>query len=63
MLEENSFLLLMLQSIDLFLIWWLIVLAIGISVLYKRRPGGIATTLIGIYVVIAMIIGTFSSGS
>ena len=29
----------------------------------KRRPGGIAATLIGIYVVIALIVAAFSSGS
>ena len=61
MLEEGTFLLGMLQTIDLFLIWWLVVLAIGVGVLYKRRPGGIATTLIAIYVGIAMIVGMASS--
>jgi hypothetical protein len=61
MLEEGTFLLTTLQSIDLILIWWLIVLAIGVAVLYKRRPGGIATTLIGIYLVIALIVGFASS--
>jgi hypothetical protein len=63
MLEEGSFLLATLQSIDLILVWWLIVLAIGVAVLYKRRAGGIAATFIGIYVVIALIIGTFTSGT
>ena len=61
MLEDGTFLLTTLQSIDLILIWWLIVLAIGVAVLYKRRPGGIAATLIGIYLVIALIIGFASS--
>jgi hypothetical protein len=63
MLEEGSFLLTTLQSIDLILVWWLIVLAMGVGVLYKRRPGGIAAAFIGIYLVIALIIGTFTSGS
>jgi len=63
MLEETSFVYLFLQTLDIFLLWWLVVLAIGIGVLYKRRPGGIATTLIGIYVVIALLVATFASGS
>jgi hypothetical protein len=63
MLEETSFLTVMLTSIDLILVWWLITLAIGLAVLYKRRPGGIATSLIAIYVVIAVVIATFTSGS
>lgn len=63
MLEDTSFVSVMFRTIDLFLLWWLIVLAIGIGVLYKRRPGGIATTLIGIYVIIALIVATFASGS
>lgn len=63
MFDETSFVTVMFQSIDLFLVWWLVVLAIGVGVLYKRRPGGIAATLIGIYVVIAVVIGSFASGS
>ena len=63
MLEETSFVAVMLTSIDLILVWWLITLATGLAVLYKRRTGGIATTLIAIYAVIAVIIAAFSSGS
>jgi len=63
MLEETSFVYVLLQTLDIFLLWWLVVLAIGVGVLYKRRPGGIATTLIGIYVVIALLVATFASGS
>jgi hypothetical protein len=32
-------------------------------VLYKRRTGSIATALIAVYVVIAVLIATFTSGS
>jgi len=53
----------MLRSIDMFLLWWMIVLAIGLGVLYKRRTGPIATTFIGLYVVIALLIAVFTSGS
>jgi hypothetical protein len=63
MLEETSFLAVMLRTIDMFLLWWMIVLAIGLGVLYKRRTGPIATTFIGLYVVIALLIAVFTSGS
>jgi hypothetical protein len=63
MLEETSFVTIMLTTIDLILVWWLITLATGLAVLYKRRTGGIATALICVYIVIAILIATFSSGS
>ena len=63
MLEETSFLAVLLRSIDMFLLWWMVVLAIGLGVLYKRRTGPIATTFIGLYIVIALRIATFTSGS
>jgi hypothetical protein len=63
MLEETSFLAVMLRSIDMFLLWWMVVLAIGLGVLYKRRTGPIATTFIALYVVVALLIAVFTSGS
>ena len=63
MLEDTAFVSVMLRTLDIFLLWWLVVLAIGIGVMYKRRPGGIATSLIGVYVVIALLVATFTSGS
>jgi hypothetical protein len=42
--------------IDLFVIWWLIVLAIGIAVLYRRRMRDVAVLLIGVYVAIALLL-------
>jgi len=63
MLEDTSFLAVLLRSIDMFLLWWMVVLAIGLGVLYKRRAGPIATTFIGLYIVIALLIATFTSGS
>ena len=56
MLEEDAFLTLFLGAIDLFLVWWVINLAIGIGVLYKRKTGPIATTFLSLYVVIALIL-------
>jgi hypothetical protein len=55
-LDENTFVARMLGSIDLFLIWWSISLAIGLAVLYRKRTGPIAITLLGVYVVIALVI-------
>ena len=63
MLEETSFPAKFLGSIDLFLIWWIVSLSIGIGVLYKRRTGGIATSLLGVYVAIALVVAFWRSGS
>jgi hypothetical protein len=56
MLDENTFVVRMLGAIDLFLIWWMVNLAIGFGVLYKRRTGPIAATMIGIYIAIGLVI-------
>lgn len=54
MIDETSFLGRFIGMIDLFIIWQLLVLAIGLAVLYKRRTQPIATTLFVIYGVIAV---------
>lgn len=61
MLDESSFLARFLGMMDLFLIWWLVVLAIGLSVLYRRKTSSIATILFGIYIVIALGVAAFLS--
>jgi len=64
-LDEQSFAARLLGAIDLAYIWWTISLAIGLGVLYRRRTGPIATTLLTIYAVIGLIIAaikTVSSG-
>jgi len=63
MLDEKNVVTLFLGSIDLFLVWASISLAIGLGVLYKRRTGPIATVLLGLYVVIALVVAFFRSGS
>jgi hypothetical protein len=63
MLDENNIVTLFLGSIDLFLVWATINLAIGLGVLYRRRTGPIATTMLGLYVAIALLIAFFRSGS
>jgi hypothetical protein len=55
-LDENSFPARLLGSIDLFVIWWSVNLAIGLGVLYRKRTGPIATTLLVIYVTIGLVI-------
>ena len=54
MVDEKSFLGRLMATIDLFLIWWVLVLAIGLGVLYRRRTQPIAMALFGVYAVIAL---------
>jgi hypothetical protein len=61
MLEETSFVTIFLGTINLVLVWWVINLAIGLGVLYRRRTGPIATALLSIYVVIALIVAMVRS--
>lgn len=61
MLDDTSFIGKLAGMIDLFVIWWLIVLAIGLAVLYRRRTQPIAMTLFGIYAVIAIGVAAFMS--
>jgi hypothetical protein len=59
MLDESSFLAKFLGTIDLFLVWWIVVLAIGLGVLFKRKTGPIVTGLLVVYGVIAVIVAAF----
>jgi Yip1 domain len=54
MIDEHSYLGRLLGMIDFFVIWWLVVLAIGLGVLYRRRTQPIAFTLFGLYAVIIL---------
>jgi len=63
MLDESSFVARLLGMLDLFAIWWVAVLSIGLAVLYKRKTGSVATVLFGIYAVIALVIAVFMSRS
>lgn len=55
-LEEKSFLAKLLGMVDLFMIWWVVLLAIGLAVLFKRRTGPIAAGLFIVYGVIAVVV-------
>jgi len=37
-------------------VWWIISLAIGLGVLYRKRTGPVAATLLVIYVAIGIVI-------
>jgi hypothetical protein len=54
MIDEQSYLGRLFGMIDLFIIWWLIVCAIGLGVLYRRRTQPIAITFFAIYAVIIL---------
>ena len=56
MLETGTFTVNLLSAIDLIQVWWLMVLAIGLGVLWQRRTAGIATTLYALQVTIAVVI-------
>ncbi len=55
MLDEASPLARFLGVIDLFVVWWIVVLAVGISVLYERSTRRLALALAGAYVVLALL--------
>ena len=59
--DDNTFPARLLGSIDLFYVWWIVNLAIGLGVLYKRRTAPIATTLLIVYGAIALTIAAFRS--
>jgi len=42
--------------LDVFVIWWAIVLAIGVSVLYHRRARTVAVTFVGAYAALALLL-------
>lgn len=63
MLPDKSFAARLLGMIDLFLIWQLIVLSIGLAVLYRRRTQPIATALLVVYFIIAVIVAFVRRGA
>jgi hypothetical protein len=61
MLPEHSFVANLLGAIDVFLLWYIVVLAMGLGVLYRRRTQPIAIALLGVYAVIAIVIAVVKS--
>jgi len=60
-LDEGSFVARFLGSIDLIWIWWFVSLAIGLGVLFRKRTGPIAITMLGLYAAIALVIAAVQS--
>ena len=56
LLDDEAFAYKLLSTIDLFHVWWVMILSIGIAVAWKRRTAPIAATLYGIYAGIVLII-------
>jgi len=56
MFDEASPLARFFSLIDLFMLWWTVVLAIGVAVLYGSRIRRVAASLIGVYVGIAVLL-------
>lgn len=56
MLDEASPLARFLGVVDLFVVWWIIVLEVGVSVLYRRAVRTLALTFVGIYVALALLL-------
>jgi len=61
MLDDTSFLARFFGMIDLFLVWWVVVLAIGCGALYKRRTGPIAVAFFVLYALIAVAVAAFQA--
>jgi hypothetical protein len=47
----------------LFQIWWIVSVSIGLGVLYRKRTGPIATTMLIIYAAIALIIAAIKTAA
>jgi hypothetical protein len=61
MLSDKSFAGRLLGMVDVFFIWYIVVLAIGLAVLYRRRTQPIAISLLSVYAVIAIVIALIKS--
>lgn len=55
-LEDMTFMANLLGGIDLFLIWLIISLAIGVGVLYQRKTAPIAIGMLAVYISIVLIV-------
>jgi len=56
MLDEASPFARFFGVIDLFVVWWALVLAVGMSVLYRRPAGRLAGVFVGAYVTLAVVL-------
>ncbi len=63
MLPEDSFVFKLLNAIDLVTIWYMVILAMGIGVLYRRKTASVAISFFGLYLVIAVIRALLTRGA
>ena len=56
MLDEASPVARFLALMDVFLLWWMVVLAIGLAVLYRARVLVVGATVFGVYLGIALLL-------
>jgi Yip1-like protein len=43
-------------AVDVFVLWWVVLLAIGVAVLYGRRARSLAAAFLGVYAVLALLL-------
>ena len=56
MLDEALFAARFLSTIDLFVLWWIVLLAVGMSVLYARPAWQLACVFVSVYVTLSAIV-------
>ena len=54
--DETSPVARFLGALDVFVMWWAVVLAIGVAVLYQRRARTLAATFVGMYAALALLL-------
>jgi hypothetical protein len=59
--NEDSYVGKLLGLIDLFWIWWIIVISIGLAVLYRRKTQSIALGFFAIYAVVIVLVAALMS--
>jgi hypothetical protein len=55
-LDTASFAGRVVSALDVFVMWWIVLLAIGIGVLYRRRARPLAATFLGVYAGLALLL-------
>jgi Yip1 domain len=62
-LDDGTFAARLLGSVDLVYIWWMVSVSIGLAVLYRRRTGPIATTILAVYVALGIVVAAIKTAS
>jgi hypothetical protein len=55
-LDEVSAVARFVGALDLFVLWWVVVLALGVAVLYRRKASTLAAAFLGVYVGVALLL-------